>query len=494
MVKYHEDWYNKFMKKKEIDKKTIFKYITMGYFMISPVFDTVFLYNHITTLLRVMVLLVFVLGTLVMYKESRKKFKYLLVYYLAMCGYLLINYLHSKGFASLVPGDFNYSLMSEATTILKLCMPFTVLFVMKYQEYTKNDFFRVINVWIILIAGSIVICNLCGYSLSSYAGTITHYSILDWGKKLDVTEIATKGFFVYSNQIGIILLILMVLALYQTFYMKKKTFVLVILVSLACLMVGSRVSTYGGLLTLITICITYIIYSLIFKKKMSKMLFYPLLVSILWIVILPITPNSDRVKDIEDATKEEYENQEVISSEESNDKEEALANEDEDLLYIENNFNRVIFSEAFYKDFYPYEYDTDFWIETINNKNINSYRKMELAIIKRVWSIDDRKSDYLFGISNSRIQNIVNVEMDFVLQFYAFGVVGAVITLFFYIYEGISISMVVFKKKRFINLMILACLGLFIMGSFVSGNSLNFLATIVPLAFILSFCGKYSDC
>jgi len=499
VANYLKGWYNKFMKKKEIDKKTIFKYITMGYFMISPIFDTVFLHHRITTLLRVFALLVFVIVTLVEYKESRKKFKYLLVYYLAMCGYLIVNYIHSRGFTSLVPGDFNYSLISEATTIMKLCMPFTILFIMKYQDYTKDDFFKVINTWIILIAGSIVACNLCGYSLSSYAGGITHYSIFDWGKGLDVSEIATKGFFVYSNQMGIILLMLLVLSVYQTLYMKKHNGVLVVLVSLSCMMIGSRVSTYGGLLTVITICITYIIYSLIFKKKMSKMLFCPILISILWIVILPITPNSDRVNDIDVATKVEYNSSAVVDSgetvyEEKDNIEETVTTENEDLLYIENNFNEVIFNKSFYKDFYPYEYDTEFWIETVNNQNINSYRKLEMAIVKRVWSIDNRKSDYLFGISNSRIQNIVNVEIDFVLHFFAFGIVGMIITLFFYLYSGVMGSMMVLKKKEFIDLMILACFGLFVVGSFVSGNSLNFLATIVPIAFIASFCGKYSDC
>jgi len=495
VANYVEDWYNKIMKKKEIDKKTIFKYITMGYFMLSPVFDTVFLYNHITTLLRVFVLLVFVLATLIMYKNSRKKFKYLLAYYLASLVYLFINYSHSRGFVSLVPGDFNYSLISEATTIMKLCMPFTVFFIMKYQEYTKDEFFRVINVWAVLIAGSIVACNICGYSLSSYTGEITRYSIFDWGKGLDVSDIATKGFFMYSNQIGIILLMLFVLSIYQMFYMKKRTCILTIIIFLACLMIGSRVSTYGGLLTVIVICITYIIYSLIFKRKISKMLFCPILISILWIVILPITPNNDRVHDIEAATKEEYDSDNnIVIDNKTDDIEESVIDKNEDLLYIENNFNEVIFSKSFYKDFYPYEYDTEFWIETVNNQSINSYRKMEMAIIKRVWSIDDRKSDYLFGISNSRIQNIVNVEVDFVLHFFAFGIVGMIVTLFFYLYSGASLSMNVLKKKEFIDLMILACFGLFIVGSFVSGNSVNFLATIVPLSFVVSFCGKYSDC
>ena len=40
--------------------------------------------------------------------------------------------------------------------------------------------------------------------------------------------------------------------------------------------------------------------------------------------------------------------------------------------------------------------------------------------------------DKYIGISNTRIQNIVNIESDFYLHYYAFGIIGSIILLIIY--------------------------------------------------------------
>ena len=221
--------------------KNMFKMILIIFFITFPIFDIIYLYSHVTTLIRVFLLLFFALVTFWMHRESKKDFAFLLSYYLALLGFWGIEILYSRGFNSLVPS--NFSAIMEATTLLKLSMPFTILYILKYQELSRKDFFLVIKVWTFMIAGSIVFFNICGFSLSSYTDQITRYSIFSWSKSVSVLDSATKGFFAVANQEAVLLLMLEILSIYGFLYDKKNLIVNVILVVLACLMLGTRVST-----------------------------------------------------------------------------------------------------------------------------------------------------------------------------------------------------------------------------------------------------------
>jgi len=66
-----------------------------------------------------------------------------------------------------------------------------------------------------------------------------------------VTDIATKGFFTYANQVSNVLSVLLVVAFYEAVIDKKKIAVISLLfITLACLMLGTRLSTYGGAIIL----------------------------------------------------------------------------------------------------------------------------------------------------------------------------------------------------------------------------------------------------
>ena len=478
------------MKKAKIDKRKIFKIIVMIYFMISPVFDVIYFYNHLTTLFRVSCLLIFVTITVTLYKESRKTLLFLVAYYLSLLGYLVVSYFHSKGFYSIAP-NVSFNLLSEAMTLLKLSMPFTILFVLKYQDFDRKDFFRVVNVWIILIGGSIVLLNICGLSLASYTGEFTNYSIFSWRKGMDMRLTATKGLFAYTNQEVAILLMLLVLAIYEFIKIDKKSIILISIVSLSLIMLGSRISTYGGLAVLVFVILLYLGYNLAFKKKISKSVLWLTPIVIFWIVILPISPNSFRVQEIENATKNKESNDQRILS----DSDEDLKFKEE-LEFIDNSINKNLIGEQFYRDFYPYQYDTEFWKDVVAKQNEMKldYRKIETMIVQRVWEIDGRKTNILFGISNSRIQSMMNVERDFVLHFYAFGIIGGLIALLFYLFALGHLTLVSIREKSFMNLTIALCFCLFVISAFLSGNILNFMGPIIPCAFIVNSIGKYKDC
>lgn len=484
------------MKKEKINRENVFKLIVMIYFIASPIFDVVFLYSHITTMIRVGVLFMFAIYVFVFYKNSHKHFWWLMAYYLAMGGYLVISFIHSGGFVSLVPGNFNYSLVSEGTTLLKLCMPFTILFILKYVKFSKNDFFRVVNSWIILVAGSIVILNVLGLSLSSYTNEIVHNSIFSWGHSLGVNETATKGWFMYANQETLLLLMMLVLAVYQVLFVNKRSILYVVLVILAMMMLGTRIGTYGGLLTLGAVIVCYLLYSLILKRKVNKW-FVPLLgLCLVWYLVLPITPCNQRVEEIKSAHENivKETSQKKKGKYEDNEKEEVVVKES-DFLNFTQNINRSLVGEQFYTKFYPYEYDKEFWNGVLESQKSEDfdYRVLELMIVNRIVEIDDRWTDVLFGISNSRIQNVVNIEEDFVLHYYAYGIIGMVIALMFYWFSSVRLVVGVLKSRTFIDFSILCCFSLFVLGAFISGNNVNFLAAVVPLSFIVSFCNEVKE-
>jgi len=475
--------------------KNMFKMILIIFFITFPIFDIIYLYSHVTTLIRVFLLLFFALVTFWMHKESKKDFAFLLSYYLALLGFWGIEILYSRGFNSLVPS--NFSAIMEATTLLKLSMPFTILYILKYQELSRKDFFLVIKVWIFMIAGSIVFFNICGFSLSSYTDQITRYSIFSWSKSVSVLDSATKGFFAVANQEAVLLLMLEILSIYGFLYDKKNLIVNVILVVLACLMLGTRVSTYGGILSFITFGVLYLVFNLFFKEKISKRVIWLLPIFMGWCLLLPISPNSNRVSEMRQAN-EHLENS-VEKENDSNVFENTTENNNEPLNDYDRFvklINKDIIGEQFYEQFYPFKYDQEFWMEIVENQNsINyNYRKIETAIVERMIEVDGRWSNKLFGITNSRIQNVGNLERDFVLHYYAFGIVGVMLTLSFYFYSIFLTFKNTIKTRTFIDFAILSCLCLFMMASFLSGNSINFLATIVPMAFVVSFSGKLKDC
>lgn len=482
--------------RKNNDINKVLKTIVLIYFMLSPIFDMFFLYNHATTLLRIGVLLVFVIWTLIRYEDARKTFRFLLAYYLAMSVYLIVSYIHAQGFTSLVPGNFDYSVISEAATLLKLCVPFTIVFILKYQSITKKEYFNVLNVWIIIIAGSIVFSNVVGYSLSSYTDEITRYSIFDWWQDLSVNVTATKGFFVYANQVAIVLLLLLVGSFYETLFEDKKYGALTVLCMLAMWMLGTRVSTYGGIMALIFMILLYIAHSFYSKRKINTVIIIPTAVAVVWLVMVPFTPCKDRMIEIDNAKQGDIADEVEDYGDENFSQNNYVVSFDGDLDYINANINKATIGEQFYLDYYSYKYDMAFWKDLIEYQKNNyvDYRRLEIMIIDRIWQVDGRWSDYLFGLSNSRIQNVTNIERDFVLHYYAFGIVGGVLVLVYYVIAFYYIIKALIKDISFINLTIAFGFVLFVLASFMTGNSLNFLATIIPLAFYANQCGKYKDC
>ncbi len=472
--------------------KYLLKLLTMIFLITSPIFDMTFFHSRITTLIRIFIILVIFISTIFLYKDSRKNLKYIIIFYLLSASYLIVSYYHNKGFISLFPNNFNYSFISELFTVLKLVMPITFIYSLYYQRLTQKDYKIVFISWSLFISLEIIITNIFKISLSSYSENIIKYNIFEWNKNINYIESASKGYFSYANMTSLTLLMMLIYNFY--FFIKDnfKFVVLIFLISISMLMLGTRVSSVGGLLTLTCLVLCYLFFVIIKKEKFNKHLFLMLPIIILWIIILPISPYKSRNIELnkyssvasDNASEESLENNDSFNENATIEKGEYSKQE-----YIESIVNNELIPEHFYKVYYSYEYDPGFWINLIENTDESSinYRFLEEKMIKRVIEINNNKLDILLGISNSRIQNIHNLERDFVMQYYSFGIIGSIILLSIYLIMLILNIISLFRNFNFINAINLIANILFCFCACLTGNILCSMTMIIIYSFLSNY-------
>lgn len=476
----------------KLDKKYVIKKLTLFFLFLLPLAGIEFFHNRLTTLLIVIIICFLFLLTVLVNKDSRKNIKYIIIYYIICFLYLLITYFRSESFVSLIPDRF--SIISEGLTILKLMMPGTFLYVLYYQRIERKEYFRIIKWWIILIAGLIIITNIFKISFSSYSDELIKYNIFEWSKNIYYIDTASRGFFTYANQITVILLMLLLVSIYLTIYESKKNIVYSFITSLAMIMLGTRISSLGGLLTLIFTILFYFFYVLYKKEKLNKVVFALIGLCFIWGLILPISPFNNRRYELNRDVSEDIiiNNDEIEQNNESDI--ETLSEKKE---YVLNNYDSNYLPYIFFLEYYPIEYDEDFWYEFVKNNKMSDldYRYIEKSIVKRMWEIDNKWSNTLFGITNTRIQQVVNVESDFVLHYYAFGIVGSIILLLVYLLLVIYSIYMFFKKQTIYLFIYTTIIIIYLFCAYLSGNIINSLFPTISFTFIISgiFLGEKVD-
>ncbi len=462
------------------DKKSALNILTMLFLFILPFFSTIFLYNRIFTLIEIVFILLIFLNTIIIIPESRKNIKYIFLYLFFVCIYLGINYYRSRYFNSLIPGNFDYSLFSETLTIIKLFTPVLFLYSIYYQRLEYKKYIKVINYWSLLIGLTIIISSLFKFGYSSYSDSLVTANIFDWFKSPYYIDASCRGFFTYANQIAVWLLLLLLVNIYNFTSNNKCSFINIIIIVFSMIILGTRVSTIGALLTFICILVMYFIITLYHKEKINKKV-YLLLIPLSLFILIPTSPYSDRLEELEDYQEYEITDIEDIVLEEETDSNYKVE-------YVYDNYNPNYLPKVFFEEYYSINYDDSFWYRFVkkNDNKIITYRYIENSIIKRVVKINNNKADVLFGISNTRIQNIVNIENDFVLHYYAFGIIGSIILLFYYLALGVFFIKEFFKKQDYKSFIFTTAFLLFIFCSYLTGNIINSINITIPSLFIVS--------
>ena len=466
--------------------KNIIENVTVFFLFLLPLFSTVFLYNKISTLIQIIFVFLLLFVTLIFYKDSRKNIKWMILYYVLCLIYLGVSFYHQEYFKSLLPSSYGFNIVSELLTILKLITPITFIYSLYYIKMPFKKYMLVLKVWCILFAGSIVLTNIFKISLGSYSDTFITKNIFEWSKYNYYKYTASKGYFMYANQASALCIIFLLMFIYDYLYNNKKSIIYVLLVSLAMLMLGTRVSTLGGLLTLIFAIIFYFIIN-IFNKIRIKKRIYILVIPVLgWVLLLQVSPYNNRSIELNRSINRHMDDTSIVDDK-------AIVMDDTSMdvdktKYVYQNYNKDYLPKVFFEKYYPIKYDEEFWYNFVKNNSIDkiNYRYIEKSIIRRVVEVNNNALDKYIGISNSRIQNIVNIESDFYLHYYAFGIIGSIILLVIYLILFIYTFNNFVKIQNYYAFIMLSCVVLFLFSAFLTGNIINSINTVLPFIFVVS--------
>lgn len=466
--------------------KNIIENVTVFFLFLLPLFSTVFLYNKISTLIQIIFVFLLLFVTLIFYKDSRKNIKWMILYYVLCLIYLGVSFYHQEYFKSLLPSSYGFNIVSELLTILKLITPITFIYSLYYIKMPFKKYMLVLKVWCILFAGSIVLTNIFKISLGSYSDTFITKNIFEWNKYNYYKYTASKGYFMYANQVSALCIIFLLMFIYDYLYNSKKSIIYVLLVSLAMLMLGTRVSTLGGLLTLVFAIIFYFIIN-IFNKISIKKRIYILVIPVLgWVLLLQVSPYNNRSIELNRSINRHMDEASIVDDK-------AIVMDDTSMdvdktKYVYQNYNKDYLPKVFFEKYYPIKYDEEFWYNFVKNNSIDkiNYRYIEKSIIRRVVEVNNNALDKYIGISNTRIQNIVNIESDFYLHYYAFGIIGSIILLVIYLILFIYTFNNFVKIQNYYAFIMLSCVVLFLFSAFLTGNIINSINTVLPFIFVVS--------
>ena len=502
-------------------------YLLISFIVIQPLLDTYYLYTDKvvnmfgfspSTIIRVGITALLVILTLLTLKD-KKSWIFIVSYIVIVAIYTIFHLANAQDFKSLVPRNFNYSVINEILYIVRLMIPLCIIFITYNMKISKDDFDRVIKIVLILISGTIVVTNILKISLSSYTNEVIKDNIFGWFngayEQYNYSALASKGIFNFANQISalLVLLLLVMLAIYVR---KNSIFNLIIILTtiIAMIMLGTKVALFGCIIDM-GIFVFMIIFIRLFKHE--KILNYKIvlmlgLVTIVISTLIGKTPalNREQVShyvrvnnskvEIQSADEEtepniehdenkatenpEIPNENIVIQPDRNNKKSMIS-------YIEKNYKNLMVNEYFITKSYPYQYDPEFWVDIINLPVVDrlNWRNLEQKMLQRVMDINDNPMDKWLGITFSRTQNIYNLERDFVSQYYSIGILGILVLIGPYIILSIvcMIKMLISFKQNFTLFNALCGLGiLFLLGvSYYSGNVLDALTVTIILAFIL---------
>lgn len=221
------------------------------------------------------------------------------------------------------------------------------------------------------------------------------------------------------------------------------------------------------------------------KEKINKNVFLLVIPIALWGSLLFVSPAMNRSYELDQDFDKTTIKEEVAVNDKQTDSHDKT---DEKIAFVYQNYNPAYLPAVFFEEYYPIKYDKDFWYDFVNKyrPEDTNYRLIENEIIKRVVEINNNKYDKFFGIGNSTVQHIVNLERDFLLHYYTYGIIGSILLLIVYIIMPIIALIKFVKEKNYYSFIIALGVFLFILSAYLTGNIINSMTTIIAFALISS--------
>lgn len=477
-----------------ITKNCTIKNWLILFLIVQPIFDLKLFYSSVSTLIRIFFVILFFLYYFI---KSKNKYKYLLsIYPLLITIYFIFHHINALHFHSLIPGNFNYSIFKEILYFIKMFCPYMLIYSLFKANFSKKDLFFIVKILVLEISLVIIISNLFLFSYGTYSDAKIKANFFEWFNSNSIytyQDLTSKGLFEMANQISAVLLMLLPFMLLLNLEKTNKLNLFTLFSNIySLILLGTKVAVFGIFLVFIYTTIMYIIL-----KKQLKKTFVLTPFILIYVFLLPFNPTFLRINEHQKILET---SSNAIVLEESNistnHTDITLQNDTENTNdykknYILEHYSQNKINENFIFNRYPYEYDTDFWFEILKSENPSKsdYRFLEEAMVKRVLSINNNKFDILLGITYTRIQNIFNIEKDFVMQYYSLGILGLILVFapYFIIILCWAIKMFHSKFKKlelfcsitFITVCMIFCI------AYYSGNLLNSLGFVIYLSVII---------
>ena len=419
-----------------------------------------------------------------------------IIYIIVLFIYLILHSINIYNFNINIYDKASFNFFVEIYYIFRVyLLPIMFIYVLLNNKdiFDQEYYLKYTKCMIFIISGSIVILNLFGFSYSSYADSsnpylINHANFFDAFKYTkNFKELFTCGLFPSANQISIILVMLLPINLYNMYLKNNKTNAFLVLLQIfSMIIVGTKTAALGSLIIAISCLLMYLFFSIINKKIDKKYFLNYLFIIIISIFLIAISPFNQMVKEKKlfstnipnnqnEKYKEVYDNLKLLKSNEEKNK------------YIVK-YSGVFKIDKIFFEMYPIEKDTDFWFKIANrNSNLNNnYRVMKMDIIDRIKERNNNKYDKYLGLGYTL--NFMDIERDYVYQYYLFGYLGFIILVGVYIYIYILNLKEVLKKKNFTYSKCLVLVSGFfgLILCYFSGHLFGWVSPMLILAFVLS--------
>lgn len=533
------------MKSKFFNQKFIMK-LCMMFLIMQPILDIYIFFEpavveffHFSPSTIIRILFMGVIALLLFFTMKwEKKHLWMIVYFLLVGIYVVFHHWNATKFHSQIDGDFSYSIVSELFYIIRMILPLAMIFIAKQWKMGDQKLQTLMRWLIVLVSGSIFVSNLLLISKGSYTNKVIDINILMWflphKNPYSYLEVASKGFFMYANQIAALELLLTPIWYYVVMKRPNKMNIVLTVVHIcAMFMIGTKVANLGiVLLTGLTLVVYHFFVWAKKELEWNKKIFLWLSVFlVLCIFIYPYSPSVDRtatdgvrkerhhkvgicekleytlpqtkykisMKKYKTASKKEkcptieiLEQQKIQIVKENLS---LLQTENEKKAYlisfIKKEYPNYGFVSTFIEDAYPYEQDPYFWLEQMEQPLMvrTNFRYLEKSMLEHVKQYNQRKLDDVLGITYVRMSNIFNLERDFVSHYYTLGFVGLILFLSPYILIVLyAIGQMLLHPKKcitFYHTMLLMAFGITLFAAFYSGNVMDGLVVTLLLGFMM---------
>lgn len=392
-------------------------------------------------------------------KIKKKHLVCLAVYFMCIIIYLIFHVINTYSFNLALVPESTHNFIVEAYYIFRVYILPLLLMIVLFENkkiFNRQYYLNIMKYLVIVISGQIVVLNLCGFSYSTYAFgndsfLINKTNFFDvFGYTGDYKNLFTIGLMSSANQISIILFMLLAINVYNLYLCPKtKNLLLIFLQCFSMIIIGTKVAALGCLLILFATLFMYYFFVILKRDKHNKR--YSLMhigLIVMVSIVLMVSPFARLYTEKIPGTgfKNDLSIEEIKRVRGQLD--DSTLTEEQLIELLSENSTVFKISPMFY-NMYPIENDLEFWLTIArrDRKINNNYRVIKNDIVKRIVEKNNNKYDKLVGIGYT--VGTLDMERDYVYQYYLFGIIGLLLLIgvygFFYIYNILKI----FKRNYF---------------------------------------------